>query len=787
MSKSSVFQSVSVTESDLPNLLTQVQTSETNAANSAAAAATSAASVGTSASNAATEASNAANSATAAANSASASAASASAASTSETNASAHVTTASNHATGAAASATSATNSQAAATQSATDAATSATNAATSETNAATSATNAATSETNAATSASSASTSVTNAAAEATAAATSATAAAASESAASTSETNAQTHANTASGHATTASTQATNAATSATNAATSETNAGTQATNAATSATAAAGSATNAATAQTAAESARDSALAAFDSFDDRYLGTKTSDPSTDNDGNTLVAGTLYFNSSTSTMMLYTGSAWVAAYVSGGSFANLSGATFTGDVTVPNLITSGNVDGRDVSVDGAKLDGIAANATAVTSLTDLSITDGTNGQALKTDGNGNFSFGDVTSSVAFADITGKPTTLSGYGITSPTIGEATLSHQTDNTWRGLTITNTGDNNECTVDGKSSDGTQQFIVYGGAQAQGFLNPSTYGWRLKIPLTGSFSRDNTYTIWDSGNDGSGSGLDADLLDGLDLHTGRNNEANKVVRSNSSGYVDFGWINTTSGSTGSNTIDRVYSSYDGYIRYSSATNFINKQGLSYYRAYDWLEFRDTGAGVYWSNSTGAGWHIYPQSSAYMRVRSGHSSVGGFRCNTAGTDLNYIYWNNSGQVGFLSTTGSWILKVDNSGNTTATGNVTAYSDIRLKTDIEPIKDALDKVTNLEGIEYTRKSTGEREIGFIAQDVKEVVPELVDVIDASTEEQDALPDLHVMKYQNTTALLVEAVKELKAEVDTLRQEIAELKKER
>jgi hypothetical protein len=68
----------------------------------------------------------------------------------------------------------------------------------------------------------------------------------------------------------------------------------------------------------AQAAAESARDSTLAAFDSFDDRYLGTKTSDPTLDNDGNALVAGALYFNSVSGIMKVYTGSAWVAAYVS-------------------------------------------------------------------------------------------------------------------------------------------------------------------------------------------------------------------------------------------------------------------------------------------------------------------------------------------------------------------------------------------------------------------------------------------------------------------------------------
>jgi len=56
---------------------------------------------------------------------------------------------------------------------------------------------------------------------------------------------------------------------------------------------------------------------------------------------------------------------------------------------------------------------------APAPGTLLGLGIADGTNGQALKTDGNGNFSFGDVSASTAFADLTGKPTTTAGYGIT--------------------------------------------------------------------------------------------------------------------------------------------------------------------------------------------------------------------------------------------------------------------------------------------------------------------------------------------------------------------------------
>lgn len=96
----------------------------------------------------------------------------------------------------------------------------------------------------------------------------------------------------------------------------------AATSASNASTSAGNASTSATAAQSAQTAAESARDATLAAYDSFDDRYLGTKTSDPTLDNDGNALVAGALYFNSVSGVMKLYNGSAWVAAYVSGDGF---------------------------------------------------------------------------------------------------------------------------------------------------------------------------------------------------------------------------------------------------------------------------------------------------------------------------------------------------------------------------------------------------------------------------------------------------------------------------------
>ena len=145
------------------------------------------------------------------------------------------------------------------------------------------------------------------------------------------------------------------------ATAAASSASAASTSASNAATSASNAATSASNAVTAQTAAEAARDQTLAAYDSFDDRYLGTKTSDPTLDNDGNALVAGALYFNSVAGEMRLWTGTAWVAAYVSGAGFLALTGGTMTGAFGV----TSGSAGSPSIFISGDTNTGIYSPAT--------------------------------------------------------------------------------------------------------------------------------------------------------------------------------------------------------------------------------------------------------------------------------------------------------------------------------------------------------------------------------------------------------------------------------------
>jgi hypothetical protein len=182
--------------------------------------------------------------------------------------------------------------------------------------------------ETNAETAETNAETAETNAAASEAAAAASEANAATSESNAATSESNASTFASTATtqaGIATTqagnASTSASNASTSESNAATSESNAATSASNAATSESNASTSASNASTSETnasnsasAAATSASNAAASYDSFDDRYLGPKASDPSVDNDGDALIDGALYFNTSTNVIKYWNGTTWNA-----------------------------------------------------------------------------------------------------------------------------------------------------------------------------------------------------------------------------------------------------------------------------------------------------------------------------------------------------------------------------------------------------------------------------------------------------------------------------------------
>jgi len=109
-----------------------------------------------------------------------------------------------------------------------------------------------------------------------------------------------------------------------------------------------------------------------------------------------------------------------------------------------------------------------------------------------------------------------------------------------------------------------STDNMYTPVLYDWNNSAYYVDPSSTSNLVGLTVA------NTITGSVSGNSGT--------VGGLSVHSSRNNEANKVVRTDSSGYIQAGWINTTSGDNGTTAIDRVYASSDGYIRYYTPANF-----------------------------------------------------------------------------------------------------------------------------------------------------------------------------------------------------------------
>jgi len=147
-------------------------------------------------------------------------------------------------------------------------------------------------------------------------------------------------------------AATSATNAATSATASASSATSSASSASSASTQASNASSSATAAASSATAAAASATSAANSADAFDDIYLGSKSSDPSTDNDGDALAAGMLYFNTTDDVLRVYSGSAWQNAAVDTTSFITLSGTqTLTNKTLTAPVINGATIGSTDLA----------------------------------------------------------------------------------------------------------------------------------------------------------------------------------------------------------------------------------------------------------------------------------------------------------------------------------------------------------------------------------------------------------------------------------------------------
>ena len=125
---------------------------------------------------------------------------------------------------------------------------------------------------------------------------------------------------------------------------------------------------------------------------------------------------------------------------------------------------------------------------------------------------------------------------------------------------------------------------------------------------------------------------------ADTVDGLHVHSGRNNEANKIVRTDANGYIQAGWINTLSGDMGTTAATRIYCSDDGYIRYKTISNFRT----------------DLVSGLYWANVK-----VSASSSTTTYPTFGSLSVINDSCDNGNNSLAYFQHRSNND---------WTVKID-----------------------------------------------------------------------------------------------------------------------
>lgn len=299
-------------------------------------------------------------------------------------------------------------------------------------------------------------------------------------------------------------------------------------------------------------------------------------------------------------------------------------------------------------------------------------------------------------------------------------------------------------------------------------------------------------------VWTQGNDGAGSGLDADTVDGYNPATAATGST--LALRDASGHLTVNYMFSSyvnmSHAASNRTGDTVfYSSTDDYIRKNDAAGMrasldvptrtggdasgnwnINSKNITDYTINQNLGTSNspTFDYIYCNRFVDRG------DNNYYADPAGTSVFNDLRCNIlyrADNTGYYVFGNNSGDARLRN------IYCDFLGSY---GNITAYysSDINLKTNIKPIENAIDKVKSISGVtfdwsdDYINKLGGEdgyfvrkNDVGVIAQEIEKVLPQIVATKDDGTK---------AVKYERLVALLIEAVKEQQVQIEDLQKKV-------
>jgi hypothetical protein len=196
---------------------------------------------------------------------------------------------------------------------------------------------------------------------------------------------------------------------------------------------------------------------------------------------------------------------------------------------------------------------------------------------------------------------------------------------------------------------------------------------------------------------------------------------------------------------------------------------------NSPTFSNIYANDWYRNNAVNEGLY-NEATNNHW--YSENSGRWTAAGTNATYGeiSLRYGHQGTYKGSYYWDNSG-IGLLNEQGGWSVRCNYGsgyggtlyGSWTVTGTLTETSSTRYKTNIKTIESGLDKVLQMRGVVYNRKDNGKEEIGVIAEEMNEILPQ---VIQYNTESE-----IDSVSYSRIVGVLIEAIKELKQEINELK----------
>ena len=266
----------------------------------------------------------------------------------------------------------------------------------------------------------------------------------------------------------------------------------------------------------------------------------------------------------------------------------------------------------------------------------------------------------------------------------------------------------------------------------------------------------------THTVWTSGNDGSGSGLDADLLDGINSGSFLRSDANDSFSGTLSGA---GSINITGNVAATN-----FTGNGSGLTGISADNANTLDGL------DSTQFLRSDA----NDTMSAILSFGSQTRQMINLWSTNYGIGVQSSTTYFRSDSRFSWHRGGSHNDAENNpggGTVAMTLNSSSNLTVTGEVTAFSDARIKDNIEVIADPLTKILSIRGVTFTRtdqEDTETRHMGVIAQEVEQYFPEVVH----TTEE-----GIKTVNYGAMAGAFIEAFKEQQSQIDELRAMVQKL----